>query len=226
MSFQQAEGGWQPLRNGKPMFTPAGRPLVAPSRDLAEAIAAEWADVKGLVHRSKIPFTQYLNTALDHVAPAPEAAVAGFLSHAESDTLCFRAEEPKALNERQAAEWDPLLDWLEGEIKFRPFVFTGLTGMKQDQDVIRALRAVAEQYEPLRLLALSQAAGLLGSATLAYAVLMGRLTMPEALRLSMLEELFQSEQWGEPEEMRERREDLQTELTQLAQFIALLRPCG
>lgn len=222
MSVQQVEGGWQPLHNGKLLTTPAGRPLVAPTQALAEGIAAEWADIKGPVHRSRIPLTQYLNTALDHVATAPDAAIAGFLSHAESDTLCFRVEEPKELNERQAAGWDPLLDWLEGEIGFRPFVFTGLWGMKQDQDVIKSLRSAVGGYSALRLLALSQAAGLLGSATLAYAVLKGRLDMQEALRLSMLEELYQSEQWGEPEEMRERREDLQLELTQLAQFISLL----
>lgn len=222
MSLVKVEGGWQPHRNGKPMMTPAGKALVAPTEALAEGVLAEWAGIKGPVHPSKIPFTQYLNTALDHVAPAPDAAVAGFLSHAESDTLCFRVEEPKALQERQAKEWDPWLDWLEKEISFRPFVFTGLTGMKQDQDVLKALRTRALAYDPLRLLALSQAAGLLGSATLAYAVLEGQLEMPEALRLSMLEELFQSEEWGEPEEMRVRREDLQMELTQLAQFIDLL----
>lgn len=218
----QVEGGWQPQHNGKPLSTPAGQPMVVPTEGLASAISAEWADVKKLVHRSKIPLTQYANTAIDHVRTAPEAAAAGFLSHAESDALCFRVIEPKDLNERQAREWDPLLDWLESLISFRPFVFTGLTGMKQDQDVIKALRGLALEYDSFRLLALSQAAGLLGSATLALAVLKGRLTVDEALRLSMLEELFQSEQWGEPEEMRVRREDLQLELRQLAGFIALL----
>ena len=222
MSVLQVEGGWQPQHKGKVMRTPAGNDMVVPTKALADAIAAEWANVKGPVHRSKIPFTQYVNTAIDHVQPARDAAVGGFLSHAESDTLCFRVNEPKELQERQAAAWDPLLDWLESLISFRPFVFTGLTGMKQDQDVIKALRVLGAQYSHMHLLALSQAAGLLGSATLALAVLSGRLNMDEALRLSMLEELFQSEQWGEPEEMRERREDLQLELHQLAQFIALL----
>lgn len=223
MSVQEAANGWQPVHQGKPMHTPAGHEMLVPTKALAEAIAAEWAGIKGPVHRSKIPFTQYVNTAIDHVQPAADAAVGGFLSHAESDTLCFRVEEPKALQERQAAAWDPLLDWLEGLIGFRPFVFTGLTGMKQDQDVIKALRVIGAGYDPMHLLALSQAAGLLGSATLALAVLKGRLAMDEALRLSMLEELFQSEEWGEPEEMRVRREDLRRELDQLAQFIALLR---
>ncbi len=223
MSVEQVEGGWQPQHKGKGMRTPAGHEMVVPTKALAEAIAAEWANVKGPVHRSRIPFTQYVNTAIDHVQPAADAAVGGFLSHAESDTLCFRVDEPKALQERQAAEWDPLLDWLEGLISFRPFVFTGLYGMKQDQDVIKALRVIGSGYDHMHLLALSQAAGLLGSATLALAVLKGRLDMNEALRLSMLEELFQSEEWGEPEEMRVRREDLKFELAQLAQFIALLK---
>lgn len=214
--------GWQPQRGNAPMLTPAGNALIVPSEALATAIALEWAEIKGPVHRSRIPFTQYANTAIDHTAIAPEAAVRGFVSHGESDTLCFRVAEPAALQERQAAQWDGWIDWAEQRLGFRPFVFTGLFGMKQDQDVLKALTQIAQSYEPFRLLALAQAAGLLGSAILALAMLEGKLPHQEALRLSLLEELFQSEQWGEPEEIKERRDDLAQELRQLSSFINLL----
>jgi len=71
-------------------------------------------------------------------------------------------------------------------------------------------------------LALAQAAGLFGSAVLALALLTGRLNYQQAMELSLLDELFQSEQWGEPEELKEKRDGLEKELSELAQFISLL----
>lgn len=210
-------------RNGKPMLTPAGRPIEVPTQALADAIAAEWVNVKGLVRRDQIPFTQYANTAIDHAAQSPDAMVAGFLSHAESDMLCFRAEQPKALADRQQVEWQPLLDWAKETHGVELFVFTGLLHMKQDQDGIRRLREIAKAMTPFELLALSQAAGLLGSAVLALALVTGRLDHATALRLSLLEELFQSEEWGVPEEMKERRDDLALELAELDRFIRLIK---
>ena len=37
-------GGWRVLLDGRAIKTAGGRPQVVPSRSLAEALAAEWAD--------------------------------------------------------------------------------------------------------------------------------------------------------------------------------------
>ncbi|WP_424361920.1 ATP12 family protein [Methylocystis parvus] len=39
----EAEGGYSILLDGRPVNTPAKRRIIVPSRDLAEALAAEWA---------------------------------------------------------------------------------------------------------------------------------------------------------------------------------------
>src|SRR3546814_1528770 len=43
--------------------------------------------------------------------PDPASFAAGIHVYSESDLLCYRADAPAALVARQAAAWDPLLDW-------------------------------------------------------------------------------------------------------------------
>jgi chaperone required for assembly of F1-ATPase len=211
-----------PERNGKPMLTPKGAVLELPTQELAEAIKAEWADVKGLPKRGQIPLTQYANTAIDHIAPAQEAALGGFLSHAHSELLCYRALEPKALVQRQAERWQPWLDWVKAETGAEFAVFAGVVPQKQNPEAIAALRGAVIALDPFALLALSQAAGLTGSAVLAYAFYKRQLDYVELMDYALLDELYQSEQWGEPDELKEKREDLKLELTQLAKFMQFL----
>jgi len=210
---------WQ----GKPLKTPAGNELCVPAQALAEAIEAEWAVVKAAPQRGQIPLTQYSNTAIDHVAPAREGALRGWLSHAETDLLCYRAGEPLPLKQRQEAVWQPLLDWVQDETGAKMAVLAGVMPQPQPTEAIAALRRMAEKLDDFHLMALAQAGGLLGSAVLALALVRGRVDVTGALAAALLDEIFQSEQWGEPEELTRRRDDLTRELTELHRFLCLLR---
>ena len=63
-------GGWRILLDGRPMRTPAKSVLVVPTRELAEAIAAEWRDVpeKAEINVAHLPLTRLAATGLDRVA--------------------------------------------------------------------------------------------------------------------------------------------------------------
>jgi len=211
-----------PQRAGKDLKTPQGVPMAVPTQQLADAISSEWAQIKGLPKREQIPLTQYANTAIDHTAPNRDGAIKAFLGHAEGDLLCYRADEPPALAARQAQLWQPLLDWARATYGADLAVFIGLMPQSQNPAALTALRQQAEALDDFKLLALAQAAGLFGSAVLALALLTGRLNYQQAMELSLLDELFQSEQWGEPEELKEKRDGLEKELSELAQFINLL----
>src|SRR3546814_13002248 len=56
-------------------------------------------------------FTGLANAAIDRIMPDPASFAAGIHVYSESDLLCYRADAPAALVARQAAAWDPLLDW-------------------------------------------------------------------------------------------------------------------
>ncbi len=61
------------LLDGRPVKTPARRPLAAPGCALGEAIAAEWRAQTEVVDPAKMPLTRLANAIIDGVADAPAA---------------------------------------------------------------------------------------------------------------------------------------------------------
>lgn len=222
MTVTRTESGWQVLWQERALLTPRGVPVIVPTEALAQAVAAEWAVVKKVPQASQIPLSQYVNTTLDHIRSARDGALEGWLSHARSDLLCHRADQPPELIKRQQTVWQPLLDWAERDTGARLVVGVGVMPIPQPPDALDALRRAAEQLDDFRLMALAQSAGLLGSAVLALALVRGYIPTTTALAASLLDELHQSERWGEPEELTRRRDDLTAELETLARFLALL----
>lgn len=108
-----AEGpeGFAVHLDGRPIRTPARAPLRLPTRALAELVAAEWAAQTDEIRPDTMPATRAANAALDKVR-GQFSEVAGLITaYGETDLLCYRAEAPVELVERQRAAWDPLLAW-------------------------------------------------------------------------------------------------------------------
>src|SRR3954453_2603063 len=59
--------------DGKPARTPSRRLLAAPTREIAEAIAAEWEAQKEVIHPTTMPLTRLANSVIDAVASRVEA---------------------------------------------------------------------------------------------------------------------------------------------------------
>ena len=62
-----AGGDAQILLDGKPVKTPARQALAAPTRQLADAIAAEWDAQKDVIDPASMPLTRLANAAIDGV---------------------------------------------------------------------------------------------------------------------------------------------------------------
>ena len=91
------------------MRTP-GRGLWSfPTEPLAEAVAEEWNAQGEKIDPRTMPLTGLANAAIDRIAPDAEAFARGLAIYGESDLLCYRAESPPPLVERQAEAWDPIL---------------------------------------------------------------------------------------------------------------------
>ena len=58
-----------------------------------------------------MPLTRLVNSAVDGVAETMAETRAEIVRYAGSDLLCYRAEAPESLAERQRAAFDPVLDW-------------------------------------------------------------------------------------------------------------------
>jgi chaperone required for assembly of F1-ATPase len=206
-SVGEAKGGFALLLDGRAALTLGKRRLVAPTRAAAELIAAEWAAQQETIDPASMPATRLANAAIDAVASAlveTEAEIAGY---AASDLLCYRAESPATLVAKEAAAFDPLLDWAAEAFGARLVVATGVVHVAQPEAALKAIAAALTRYRsPFALAALSVMTSLTGSALLALAVARGRLAAREAWRVAHVGEDFEIAQWGEDEEATRRRE--------------------
>ena len=78
--------------DGRGARTPGKRPLVAPTRAVAELIAAEWAAQGETIEPMSMPATRLANSAIDGVADALAATRAAIAGYAAADLVCYRAD--------------------------------------------------------------------------------------------------------------------------------------
>ena len=200
------EGGFTILLDGKPLRTPAKKPLTVPTRALAELLRDEWDAQKEVVNPVVMPVSRHVNTAIDGVANDTQAVFEDILRFSSSDLLCYRAGDPEALVARQTDHWDPVLDWAANVLGARFILVEGVMHQDQPREAIAAFAVTLKKYDtPIALAALHTMTSLTGSAILALALAEGELTLEEAWALAHLDEDWTAEQWVEDEEALERR---------------------
>lgn len=197
---EPCEGGFTVRLDGRGVKTPAKAPLVVPTLAMAEAIAAEWDAQQGAVKPDTMPVTRAANSAIDKIVPQQAEVVALLAAYGASDLLCYRAAGPEALAERQAAAWDPVLDWAAEAFGARLAVTRGVMPVAQEAEAVARLEAEVAGLSVFRLAGFHDLVAISGSLVLALAVIRGRLDAEEAWRLSRIDEAWQVEQWGEDEE--------------------------
>jgi chaperone required for assembly of F1-ATPase len=218
------EGGYTVALDDRPVKTPKQRDLLLPAEPLAAAIAAEWeaqaADAE--TAPETMPLMRLACTALDHVADERAAIVEQLAAYAGSDLLCYRAEHPQELAERQAEAWDPLLEWLAETYGVRLAVTAGLMPAAQPAEAHARLAPVIEAQPPLELTALQGLVTGTGSLVLGLAVLDRRIDAETAFAASRIDEDWQIEQWGEDAEAAARRAQLRADLLAAERMLRLL----
>lgn len=216
------DGGFAVKLDGRVPKSPAKSPLVVPTQALARLIAAEWDAQKEVIDLTAMIATRRAFTAIDQIPSAREAVADEIANYAGSDVLCYFAEAPAALVERQEARWLPLLEWAKDELGLALDRAEGVVHRDQPPQTLARAEALALAADDVTLTALAEATALFGSAVLAFAVQRGRLDAQTALDLSRLDEIFQIEQWGADEEAAERIERHRREADSLQAWFAAL----
>ncbi len=186
--------------DGRPVKTPAKASLVVPTRALAAEIAAEWDAQEGEIRPDGMPVTRAANAAIDKVTPQ-HAEVADMLAaYGDADLLCYRAEEPAELVMRQAAAWDPLLDWAAEALGARLEPVTGVMHAPQDAKALRMLARQVHAMDAFALTAFHDLVSLSGSLVIGFAAVHKLHDIGVLWRLSRVDEDWQEEAWGTDEE--------------------------
>lgn len=186
--------------DGRPVKTPAKRVLLVPTREFAEAVAAEWAVQDEKIDPLSMPFTRSANAAVDKVT-VQRVEVADMISaYGDSDLLCYRAERPQRLVERQAQQWDPFLDWADEALGVRLLARSGVIHIPQDEAALSALAARVHKMSPFQLTGFHDLVSLSGSLILGFAASLQYRSPKEIWDISRLDEIWQSEEWGVDDE--------------------------
>ena len=221
VSIASGDEGFAVHLDGKPLKTPARVPLVLPNKKLAEVIAEEWRGQGDELDMTAMPLTRLAFAALD-IAPKQRAAmIEHLLGFGRSDLLSYRAETPEAMIARQAAAWDPLLEWLADTHGAKLAVTAGIRHVAQPHDAIAALERAIGALNDHELTALHVAATITGSLTIALALLADRIDAAQAFDAAHVDEHFQAEHWGRDEAAEARRSRLKSELEAAERFLRL-----
>lgn len=215
-------GGFQVLLDGRPVRTPAKAPMVLPTRRLAEAIAGEWRSQEDEILPATMPLTQLASTTIDLTGKQREAIIDQLAAYAGTDLVCYRVDHPPELVAREAAVWQPLLDWAALRHDAALLAVSGIMPQDQPEGACRALRAAVAAYEDWRLTALQMAVTGCGSLIIGLALLEGRLDAAGAFEASQLHETFQIERWGEDAEATKKRAALAGDIASAQGFAHLL----
>jgi chaperone required for assembly of F1-ATPase len=192
------------LLDGKPVKTPARRPLAAPNATIANAIAAEWAAQGERLDPATMPLTRLANAVIDGVADVPDKIVGEIEKHLGSDLVFYRAEAPEELTARQAGLWDPFVDWAREALGARFVLVQGVMHQAQPREAVEAAaKAFPRDVWPLG--AVAAITTLTGSALIALALARGAASAEEAWSAAHVDEDWNMAAWGRDEDALIRR---------------------
>jgi chaperone required for assembly of F1-ATPase len=216
------DAGHEIQLDGRPVRTPARASLALPTLRLAEAVADEWRAQGESIDPRTMPFTGLANGAIDQIATNRESFAAGIGRYGESDLLCYRADGPAELIAREAAAWDPLLDWARHryDVTFR--VTHGVIPVDQPPETLERLEAAVMAYDPFMLAGLSTLVTLSGSLVCGLAIVEGGHDADTIWTASEIDEAWEIEQWGEDAEAAARSAKRRDEFAMARRFCALV----
>ncbi|BAK68119.1 ATP synthase mitochondrial F1 complex assembly factor 2 [Sphingobium sp. SYK-6] len=213
--------GWAIRLDGRPVRTPARALLVVPHAAMAQAIAAEWDAQGEEIDPRTMPMTGFANATIDRVLTGPGAFRGQVAAYAESDLLCYRADEPEALVARQNDVWEPLLDWARGRFGIAFAVTAGIVPVDQPARTLAALRGAVEALDPWLLAGAATMTQLGGTLVGTLALLHGATEAEALFDAASLDEHWQAEQWGEDAEAAARLAERRTAFLDAARWCAL-----
>ncbi len=191
---------WRVTLDERPIKTAGGRALIVPSKALADALAAEWAQQGEVIDATGFVLRDMVDYAIDVVAARRSEVERAIVAFAETDTLCYRAEPDEALWEHQQQHWEPLLTTAERRWDIHFERISGIIHRPQPAATLTRLAMAVAAQDDFALAALQTLTSLAGSLVLGLAALEIEADIPRLWAAANLEEDWQAELWGRDSE--------------------------
>lgn len=193
-------GGFEINLDRRKLRTPQGKLFTVPSEALAIAVATEWDCQQDTIKFHSMHLTTLCNTALDNpTVRNKEQLIRASLKFLDTDTICYRVDEPLKLVELQMNEWDPIIDWAQKRYQVEIGTSSSLMGPKIPLETKNTFHQHLASYSLWALIGLEFVITQLNSLILALGLIDRHLTVEKAVLLSRLEEEYQIQRWGNVE---------------------------
>ena len=222
VTVAEANDGFVVRLDTHELKTPAKKPLILPTVELAQHVADEWQAQETDIDSYTMPTMRLVSTALDRVADVPDETAQAFAAYGMSDLLCYRAENPDKLVKKQADAWDPILDWAKSRFDMSFEVTQGILPIDQPSDNEARLISIAGD-DVFRLTGLAHMAATLGSAILAIAVDEAHVDAQGAYELAFLDDLYQIDEWGADAEAVDRLDKIALDIRHASSYLSALK---
>lgn len=188
------------LLDGHSIKTPARNALVFKDEMIAEGVAAEWEMQEEEVDPGTMPLTRIAYSAIDAVGDKFGDVADEITRYAGNDHLCYRADAPAELVERQTKQWDPVIDWAEKLLGGSFEIAKGIVHVAQDAVISRAYREQLNKYDALQLAGIHTVTSITGSALLALGLAESALDADLVWAAAHVDEDWNIELWGQDDE--------------------------
>ncbi|XP_035515622.1 ATP synthase mitochondrial F1 complex assembly factor 2 [Morone saxatilis] len=201
VSISQGEGGLYEVNLDKrKLKTPGGKLFTVPNEAMAMAVATEWDAQRDALKFYTMHLTTLCNTALDNPTQrTKDQMISAALKFLETDTVCYRVEEPHGLVELQKNEWDPVLHWIENRYNVTIGSSSSILGPEIPEATKDTFRQHLKSYNFWSLTGLEYVINQLKSVVLSMGLIDRHLSVEQAVLLSRLEEEYQIRHWGNVE---------------------------
>lgn len=184
----------------KKLPTPAGAPLLLPTKRLALAIAAEWDGQTEKIEPAAMPLMALASTAVDQLPKERDQTLKNILAYAATDTCRFVADDQwqPEVCKRQDKLHEPLLAWLKRA--YGADLERGAPGALRapptSPETATALREACGALSNWHLAALQSATFECKSLTIGLALLANEVDAEAAEQAARVEENQNIERWG------------------------------
>jgi chaperone required for assembly of F1-ATPase len=221
VTLEAVDGGHAIRLDGRIVKTPMKAVLVLPNLVMTAAVKAEWDAVEGDIDPTAMPISGFANAAIDRVRADRESFTGSIAAYGESDLLCYRAEEPEELLQRQAAVWDPWLHWAQARYSIEFNVISGIMHQPQSAATLLRLKEAVMKLSDWQLAAASRLVPISGSLVALLAIVEDEVTADALWPDLILDELWQEEKWGADDYALKNRRDRETDFKDAVRFLAM-----
>jgi len=200
VSIVQSSGAWEVNLDQRKLKTPLGSPFKVGSEFLAQAVANEWRAQKDTILLSQMHINALVNTNLDNPGRLDKASlVSSILDFIETDTVLFYGDEPKELFQLQEERWGPLILWFRDRFQISLSPVVGISAPCLSPADRAKLERHLSSHSLQALHGIQFGVDATKSLILTLATMERRITVEEAVALTRLELVFQTDHWGRVE---------------------------